>query len=336
MTSESRIVKHLFIINPNSFRHKWKQDMVIADIHKFFNSIKNNNYHIHFSRFPRDATGFIPFFAGDLPREITLRVYAVGGDGILFDCLNGIMDLENAELAAIPYGRTNNFIRGFGKNNKSLFRSIPLQYGAPAVPMDVIRCGNNYALDYCIAGMEADALRRTLKIRERMENGNTLTQWLSRRLYTFLYLAGAFATYLDGKLLHRQYDVEIDGKTTGGFLWTVSVFNGSYYGGSLHPVNNAMPNDGILDILLIRGRGGLKAFFLLPFYLSGRYKKFPRIFTYKQGGKINIRSDSHLIVSMDDQVFCENELAMELLPSAVNFVDAGRQGYKGGGDDRTR
>ena len=308
--------------------------MVISGIHEFFKSIKNNNYKIHISRFPRDAAGFIPFFSGDLPENTTLRVYAVGGDGILFDCLNGVMGLENAELAAIPYGRTNNFIRGFGKGNKILFQSMLRQYESPAVPMDVIRCGNNYALDYCIVGVEADALRRTLKIRARMENSNALTQWLSRRLYTFLYLTGAFATYLDGKLLHRQYEVEIDGETTGGFFLTVSVFNGSYYGGSLHPLNSAMPDDGILDMLLIQGRGGLRAFFLLPFYLSGRYKKFPRIFTYKHGRKINIRSDSHLIVSMDDQVFYENELTVELLPAAVNFVDAGRQGYKGGGDER--
>ena len=322
-------VRHLFIINPKSFRHKWKQVKAVTKIHDFFKLAENNNYEIHISRFPRDAACFIPLYAEKLGKETTLRVYAVGGDGILFDCLNGVMGLENAELAAIPYGHTNNFVRAFRKNDKSLFQSIPRQYHSPAIPLNVMRCGNNYALNCCAVGLEADAALRAGKMRERMDRGSIFMQWLGRRLYTSLYIIGGLISCWNKKLLNRQYEVEIDGNIISGNYWGLSVFNGPVYGGNMRPVNNAVPDDGILDILLTRVRK-IITYFLFPFYITGRYKIFPGIFTLKQGRKVSIRCEEPLVISMDNEVFFENELSVELLPSAVKFVNAGRHDYTGG------
>jgi hypothetical protein len=35
--------KHLFILNPKSFWHKWKQTQVLSRIHGFFNTANNTN-----------------------------------------------------------------------------------------------------------------------------------------------------------------------------------------------------------------------------------------------------------------------------------------------------
>jgi diacylglycerol kinase family enzyme len=322
-------IKHLFIINPRSFWKKSYQNQIVVGIHQFFRDINNSEYDLHVSQFPRDAVGFIPLFAKSLPDSTTLRVYAVGGDGILFDCLNGIMGLKNVELAAIPYGYTNNFIRGFDKNDRSLFRVMSQQYDAPTIPMDVMRCGNNYALNYCVVGLEAGTVLRTGKIRERLEKGHSLNRWLSRQFYTRFFYEGCLGACSDKKLLHQRYEVDIDGEKSIGAYQGISIFNSPYYGGNMHPINNAMPNDGMLDILTIRSQGVFRIFCLFPFYVSGHYKMFPRNFTLKEGKKISIRSENILLVSMDGIVFFEPELEIELLPAAVQFVDAGRHGYKG-------
>jgi len=323
-------IKHLFIINPRSFWKKTYQNQIVVGIHQFFREINNSEYDIHVSQFPRDAVGFIPLFAKNLPDTTTLRVYAVGGDGILFDCLNGIMGLKNVELAAIPYGYTNNFIRGFDKNDRNLFRLMSQQYDAPTIPVDVMRCGNNYALNYCVVGLEAETVQRAGKIREQMEKSNPLNRWLSRRLYSRSYYAGCLGTCSDKKLLYQQYEVNIDERENfTGVYQGISIFNSPYYGGNYHPINKAMPNDGILDVLTIRTRGVLRTCCLYPFYVSGHYKIFPRNFTLRQGKKIAIRSENILLISMDGIVFFEPELEIELLPAAVQFVDAGRHGYKG-------
>ena len=281
------------------------------------------------SRFPRDASGFIPLYARSLPESTTLRVYAVGGDGILFDCLNGIVGLENAELAAIPYGYTNNFIQGFSKNERMMFRVLRLQYEAPVVPVDIIRCGKNYGLNFCVTGIEAEAIFHAEQIRRRMERGNAPNQWLARRLYTQFYYVGALAAFNDKNLLQQQYEVEVDGEKHTGAYQGFSVFNSPYYGGNLHPINIAMPNDGILDMLTIRNWGFLRTMVAFPFYTLGFHKMFPRNFGLKQGKKIRIRSEDPLRLSIDGEMFFESEFDVEILPAAIKFVDASRHGYKG-------
>ena len=322
-------VKHLFIINPKSFWHVWKQDEVIGRIRDFFRADKANDYAIHVSRFPRDAVGFIPRFAKDLPGDTLLRVYAVGGDGILFDCLNGVMGLKNAELAAVPYGRVNSFVRGFGKSERTFFRNISRQVNAPAIPMDIMRCGNNYALNHCIIGMEAESVRYAERMRQKMEKGNSFKRWLSRKLYTMLYFAAVFAARIDDRMLHQRYEMEINGETISGLFWGISAFNSPYYGGNLHPVNDASPNDGILDFVLIRGQRFFRTFGIFPFYVSGHYKMFPGNLTLKQGQNLKLRSDNPFTISIDGALFFETEFDIELLPAAIRFVDAGTRGYRG-------
>jgi len=322
-------VKHLFIINPKSFWKKTKQNQIVVRIHEFFREVANAEYEIFVSRFPRDAVGFIPSFAKTLPETTTLRVYAVGGDGILFDCLNGVIGLKNAELAAIPYGFTNNFIQGFSKNERIQFRILRRQYDAPVIPMDVMRCGKYYGLNYCVTGIEAEAIYYAKDMQVEMDKGHSLNQWFGRRLYKQFYYMGALAAFSDKKLLQQHYEVEVDGERYTGAYQGFGIFNSPYYGGNLHPVNNAMPNDGILDMLTIRNWGFIRTMTAFPLYTLGHYKMFPRNFALKKGKKISIRSDEPLQLSIDGEVFFESELDVEIVPAAIKFVDASGHGYKG-------
>jgi len=324
---------HLFILNPKSFWNMWKQTQVLNRIQSFFSTIDNTDYVIHISRFPRDATGFIPVFAKTLPKETVLRVYAIGGDGILFDCLNGIMGIENAELASIPYGHTNNFIRGFGKNEDVFFKRLALQYNAPTILLDVIRCGETYALSHCIIGMEAEIVRSREKIREKMQKGNALSQWLARKLHILLYYFGIFSVIVDNEIMLQQYDLDIDGEKQSGVYLGLHIYNSPYINGSLHPVRNTLPNDGILDMIIPQGQGRRQVFRMLPMFLSGSRRAIPRRFTYKQLRKISVSSNKILRVNLDGIVFFETGIELELMPSALRFVDATRRGYKGVGDD---
>jgi diacylglycerol kinase family enzyme len=322
-------IKHLFIINPKSFWKKTKQNQIVVRIHEFFREKENTDYEIFVSRFPRDAVSYIPLFAKNLPESTILRVYAVGGDGILFDCLNGVVGLENAELAAIPYGYTNNFIQGFSKSERFLFRVLSRQYDAPSVPMDIMRCGKIYGLNYCVTGIEAEAVYYAEEMRGRMEKGHSLSQLLGRRLYTLFYYFGALSAFSEKKLPQQHYEVEVDGERHTGSYQGFSIFNSPYYGGNMHPINNAMPNDGILDMLTIRNWGFLKTVTAFPLYTLGFHKMFPRNFALRQGKKISIRSEEILRLSIDGELFYESEIDVEILPAAIKFVDVTKHGYKG-------
>jgi diacylglycerol kinase family enzyme len=328
-----RNMMHLFILNPKSFWNMWKQTQVLNRIQSFFSTIENTDYVIHISRFPRDATGFIPVFAKSLPKETALRVYAIGGDGILFDCLNGIMGIENAELASIPYGHTNEFIRGFGKNEDVFFKRLALQYNAPTIQLDVIRCGDNYALSHCVIGMEAEIVRSREKIREKMQKGHSLSQWLARKMHIPLYYFSVLSVIAENEIMLQEYDLDIDGEKLSGVFLGLHIYNSPYINGNLHPVKNSIPNDGTLDMIIPEGQGRRQVFHLLPLFLSGKKREIPRRFIYKQLRKISVNSDKILRVDLDGIVFFETGLELELLPSALRFVDATRRGYKGVVDD---
>ena len=324
--------KHLFILNPKSFWHKWKQEAVLARIHEFFEIMGNDNYTVHISRFPRDATGFINRFMRDLPAETSLRVYAIGGDGILFDCLNGIAELPNAELAAIPYGHSNSFIRGFGCwENRASFRDISCQVTSSTIPMDIIRCGNRYILNYCTFGIEAMSILNAARLRNNMRESEEFTQWLGRRLYTPLYYMGAVSAYFDKDIHGRHYKIDLDGEDLSGGYCSILIANGPYYDDNKHPASQAMPNDGMMDIILTRSAHPIRAIILIPSYIMGLQHKFPGDFILKRGRKLRISSeDQHPIMSASDGViFYSRDVTVELMPGALRFVDAAGQGYWG-------
>ena len=302
---------------------------MLSGIHGYFNSAGKKNYDIYISRFPRDAAGFIPLYTKDLPENTVLRVYAVGGDGILFDCLNGLVNFENAELGAIPYGHTNNYIRGFGKNEKRFFRNIARQVDSVSIPMDILRCGSNYALNYCVIGLEAEAVRYSERLRDKMDMNNPFNQWLYNNFYNAYYISGGIFACFDKRIRRQKYEITVDGKVYSEDGWGFSIFNGPYYGGSWHPINDAKPNDGILDMHFILGRRFLHTYSKFPFYLSGSKKLIPKIIFPLRGEKIKIRSADILKVCLDDNTFYESELDVEILPGGIRFIDASQHGYRG-------
>jgi diacylglycerol kinase family enzyme len=320
---------HLFIVNPKSFWNNWKLEQVYAKIRGFFKNAED--YSVVVSRFPRDTIGFINNFVKKYPDDTWFRVYAVGGDGILFDCLNGIMGLPNTQLGFMPYGHSNKFIGGFGPKSKFFFRNMERQLAASVIPLDVIRCDGNYALSFCAVGAEAVAIHNTLKIHRTLEAGSRFTQWLGRKLYNQSYYVGGAPACLNTKLLHQRYEIDIDGEDFSGNYRNIFIANGAFSWGNKHPVSSALPNDGLLDIILARSAGRLRTISLVPFYLWGQYNRFPKDFVMKQGRKVRIRSQEPFLVSCDEVPFYNSEFTIEAIPGAVQFADATNRGYGGGG-----
>ena len=312
---------HVFIINPISFRREGEQEQIITEISGLFYNSGNGFYRIYISRFPWDATGFIRSFAKSMPENSILRVYAIGGDGILFDCLNGIMGMPNAELAAVPYGYINNFVKRFG--NKAPFLDLKRQVYAPSVPIDVIRCGNKYGINCCIVGLEARAIISFEKAREFFYKERLARQWLYLRLGRLLFfLCNIFACF-EKEFFSSQMEINIDGETYNGRYRSVNVFNSSYYGWLFHPVN-ASVDDGKLDVVAAKHANTFRTVVSLPHYLNGRQNMFPRMYSHKQGHKITVKSNTSQVVYLDELIFYGKEISLELLPRALRFVDPRR------------
>jgi diacylglycerol kinase family enzyme len=316
--------EHLFIINPKSFRHKGELEGFISQTENYFRSKRISGVSYHVSRYPRDAISVIRKHLGIAGPAITVRVYAVGGDGIVFDCLNGIVGLPNAELAIMPFGGGSDFIRAFGDEYHDAFRDITLQAAAPAVSTDIIHCGNNYALNFCTVGQESAAVMHAISLTRRFEKIRLMFPGLSSLFYTLGGIAAAFEKNLTG----QRYELRADGLDYSGRYNTINVANGPCYGAGKFPVATAVPDDGLLDMMVVRKIGLLKELRLMPRYLRGEYYKYPKIFFLRRVKKITIRSEYPLLVNMDGEAFFDSHITIEIIPRAVRIAAVNNISYR--------
>jgi diacylglycerol kinase family enzyme len=320
-------IKHLFILNPRSFRRSREVGQVIASIESCFESLGHMEYELYVSRYPRDAIGIIRTSIKAVPKDAFVRVYALGGDGILFDCLNGVAGFENTELALVPYGIINDFVRAFGEQKESFFRDIKAQAQAGSIPTDIINCKGNYAINFCTIGMESDAVIKTKRMRALLENGAHPFQRFYYGLSRYMYPLGRFLAALNQKITSQWYELSIDGEVFSGNFRNITIANGPCRGGTRADLN-VVPNDGILDIIISRSSGLLRNLHFISPYFKGKYEKYPFDFIIRQGKKIEIRSNIPLSINLDDETFSDTDFTVELVPAAVKIVAPYNFGYE--------
>lgn len=301
-------MKHLFIINPKAGLVSKNLGALLATLRAYFSFHTQYSYEIYTTQYPRDALIYVRQRVAQTTDDV--RVYAVGGGGILLECLGGVMGLKNAELAFYPLGISNDFIHAF--EHPEHFKSLQSQIDSPSILLDVMHCGSNYALNFCSIGMQTKALF----------DSNTLRNRLHLPTYLCRHIARA-ANTLTPSTMHQKYQLTIDGITTKGQYADMLIANGPYFGINMPIASSALLNDGLLDVLRIKGTSMIKSAQTLPDYLRGRYEKHPETILYNKATQISIRSDQPLQINMDGELFHDTYINLRVIPSAVRFISAG-------------
>jgi len=311
-------MKHLVVVNPKSFSKKTEMLFVVDDIKSFFDN-DQADYLIHISRYPRDAISVVKEYVQSANELV--RVYSVGGDGILFDCLNGIANLPNTELAIIPYGTSTDFVRAFGEDKYPLFRDIEKQANAGTIPTDIISVGHRYILGFCCIGFEASVI---FKYRDWSRRFPILPKIFGKSFY----FAGVPHTLFDKKLTTQKYEVRIDGKLYDGQYVALNFANTPCYGGDKVPFPAADPTDGYIDIMLINSKITPRFLAAINDYLKGKAQKYPDIFKGVRGKEISIISDSPIQIVTDGEPYFDSSVHAKILSGAVQIVTPDGTPYK--------
>jgi hypothetical protein len=167
-------MKHVFIFDPKAFySQQWKMDGILDHIGQFFRTQEKPDFSIQFSRYRRDAIVIIQDEAEKANPGDVIRVYAIGGEEILFDCLNAVAHFPNMELAVVPHGESSDFLHVFGHGKVELFRDIPslVQRGS-AIPTDIIKWGVNYALNSCYIGLNSATATKLAALKSSLNKGS--------------------------------------------------------------------------------------------------------------------------------------------------------------------
>jgi len=307
-TDEAAARKHLFVINPAAKRISGGKALrILRDtISAFFDEHPNIPHEVYETRWCRDSVAFIRQYVSDSPDRV-VRVHVLGGKGTLFEAVNGVVGLENAEIASYPYGHANAFLKYFDRKNDKPFLSMENQVFGRAVPMDLIRCGNNYGMCFGMTGIEAYA--------------NALgNEWIDNGMPTDIsYISAAMYLILSGRS-GQNYRINIDGNTIEGDFVSVLVANAPCYGLNMYPAVDAHPNDGWFDVYTFKKVSRLGIIAGIPIYTHGKYLKIPKVISHYRAKNVKLASNEVMCMSIDGEVFYGSSIEYEIKPNLIKFV----------------
>jgi len=304
-------MKHVFVIDPDAFSgQQWRMDGLLDVIGQYFRTQEKPDFTTVVSKFPREAVGFVQRQVDEAAGD-TVRVYAVGGDGVLFDCLNAVVGQPNMELAVFPQG-VNNFIRSFGDGKAEAFKNIASITSAPVIPTDVVAVGNTFAISGCTVGF-TPAVAMSTRDLGNLNIARGLNRYIAglRRFFTSL------SFIFDRNIIARQYKISIDDKDHSGAYSLVSIVNGPHFGRKRTGLPDVKLDDGFVDVILFKSASVLAT--LINLRRSSR-GKLPSGCVRVKAKKVEMRSDKPMWIQTDSEYLMDTNITFEVLPGAVQVV----------------
>ena len=144
--------------------------------------------------------------------------------------------------------------------------------------------------------------------------------------YSGLPLIGGAAGYVVStvvnvfKGINRFMDIRCGDFSARGEHSLVCACNGRFYGGGFNPSLSARPDDGVLDIYVIKAVNLFTLAMLIGKYAVGRADELPRYVTHLRGDRVEIGFDEENVVNIDGEAVYAKSVTMQLLPGAARLI----------------
>ena len=292
-------MKHLFIINPAAGSRDRTKKYSVA-IHEACTR-RNLDYRIEVSSAPGECCR--------LAREAAqtgeeYRIYACGGDGTLNEVVSGAAGFDNVAVTVFSGGSGNDFVKLF--SDPQAFFDIDRLLDAKETTFDLIKCNDDYSLNICSVGLDA-------RIGTDVAN------------YKRIPLLSGFRAYAVSTLINvirgvsEHYVVQINGETVDDRQTLICVCNGRFYGGGFHPVPEADPSDGWLDVLLVTKVSRLKVAQVIGKYKNGKYAEYPNLIRHLRTKHLTIRCDGPTAINLDGELRQSDVVDIRLAEEKIRF-----------------
>lgn len=298
-------MKHIFIINPVAGSGKGERII----LPKIIETVKKEgvDYVIHRTINVGDGENFVKKQCLSFPNE-TLRFYAVGGDGTLNEVVNGAYGFTNAEIAFIPAGTGNDFVRIFP--DKKSFSCIKSQLYGTSRPIDLIEYDDKKIINMLNIGLDCAVVSEMNVLKKKLPLKGALA---------YIGGVGVVFTYNKGYNLKITLD---DGRVYDEEFTLVAIGNGAYCGGGFKGVPKALIDDGLLDVSLIRKVTRRRFAALIGKYRKGTHLESPLakdIIEYVQCKSLVIEPVSNMEICVDGEIYNSGTLKISIMPRAINF-----------------
>ena len=293
-------MKYLFIVNPVAGKGNRQKD-IISSVEKYFSKTEKE-YEIYITSAAGDAEKKSKSVA-QTGEEIT--VFACGGEGTVFEVLNGIVGFDNVSLGVIPCGSANDFLKFF--KDSTPFSSIEEQIEGSAVPTDIIKANDYYCLNGCSVGMDA-MVARDMSIFKRWHGVSGSMAYKLAVLKNFFGKIGvSIKLSVDGGVPQNK-----------NCLFAV-IANGPYYGGGYKSAPDAKPFDGELDFTEVETISKLKVPKFLSLYEKGLHSLLDYA-TLSRCQSMEFTADTPVPVNLDGEIIESKHMKFQIVKGGVNFV----------------
>lgn len=300
------------IVNPNAGAGKCGRDWEII-------SSLLEKYDVPFRAYHTSRKYHAMVITRHMVRQGMKKFIAIGGDGTLNEVINGVFSqtevlTENITIGMIPVGTGNDWARMFG---------IPFRYEEAVQTLirentfiqdvgRVLFTSNQKKIKRYfvnIAGIGFDALV-TRKSNTLKESGKS-----SKLLYFWNILIGLFG------YRHFSASIDVDGEICECDIFSMNVGICQYSGGGMKQVPDAVPDDGIFDLTIIKKIGKFNVIRSLPKLYNGRIKYHPRVMSLN-GKTIKVESSKIIFLETDGESLGHTPFEFEIIPRSIRVVTA--------------
>ena len=245
-----------------------------------------------------DAPGHIAALAEQAAADGAGLVVAVGGDGTVNEAVNGLLALHargeaTPELAVLPRGTGTDFVRTFSIPG-NLDRALAVIQDGTTREIDAGKvtyrawAGHDavgYFANVASAGMSGAVAQRA----------NTTSKALGGKAS---FLAATLSVFAGWKA--TTISVEVDSERRDRLMYDVLVANCRYLGGGMKMTPDAMPDDGLFDVLMIGDITRTDLALTLPKIYRGTHLPHPKA-ELLRGRVVTVNAETPVPVELDGE-----------------------------------
>lgn len=293
-------MKHIFIINPAAGKYDRTEEY--TEKIEAVCRPRGLDYEICRSNAPGDCRR-IAHEAAAAGEEV--RLYACGGDGTLNEVINGAVGFDNAAVTHFPGGSGNDMIKMFSET--APFFDLERLLDCDEAQFDLIRCNETHSANILSMGLDARI-------------GTEMARYKKLPLLSGhgAYLASTLVNLIKGISQHFVITLD-DGTRLDDMFTLICACNGRWYGGGFNPVPNAEPDDGLLEVLVVKKVSILTASRVIGKYKAGQYRQLPELISHHRCKSLTIACDKPSVVNVDGEAVFTGEAKITVRPRALRF-----------------
>ena len=257
--------------------------------------------------------------AADAVRRHVGLVVAAGGDGTVNAVINGLAaDLEKARLAVLPLGTGNDLCRTL---------AVPPEPDLAArllIPEDLDRPDAGSLHLRRIDLVEVETAGRRSWFANMAAGGNsghlmeTLSHEIKQRWGPLCYLRGAVDVLTELVVYETRIEFD-DGPTQTYSALNVVLGNGRFSAGGLRVAPRANPEDGLLDVIIIRDGSPVDLMNMAAHYLLDDYVQ-SELVVLRRASRVSVEADPPIPFSADGDLLGSGPMTFTVHPAALPVV----------------